>query len=855
MRRVLLVGLCAAIAAFSGCSSGDDSTPDAQATDVDACTNPNFRFAHGTDGHADPLGAAAAHQARAGKLTRPEDIIQAPDTRHRARLGDFVIANDKVAAYIEAENTGASPSDGYFPFGGEVLSLSPIGPDGRPQPTSYYGETVLLYGLQTVAPEKVSVLNDGSDGKAAIVRVSGTLKLVPTLDVFLALFPDQYNFPIALDYVLEPGASKITMRYSVASTRNQPVDLSGKLHLGSFQSSRSKTFMENSGYTGARGDTPYLAWDNGGASWMLRSQLGPFKSFLAVAGLEVYNSPNYALASCEKKTVDYMDLVIGGAGIDGLLETKRAAYAEPAGRVITGVLREQNGGPLAGAYVHALSAGNYLTRVQTDANGAYTLHVPPGAPVELTPTLLGWEVPPATPANADAVDLTLPQRATIEVDASDADTKEALPVRVQIIPNKTVKRAPAPFGLDDEPDDRLYREYAITGRASLPVPPGGHRVIVTRGYEYELVDQPVIVDAGQTFKVTAALKHSVDSTGVMCGDFHIHSVYSADSSDPVLKKVKGALADGLEIPVSSEHEYIIDFQPVIEQLGMQKWAFGIASEELTTFKWGHFGVFPLSVQPDAPNNGAIESTKDNPPVLFPQIAARGDQPLFIVNHPRGDTGYFDLAGFDRNTLTGSKTDLWSDVFGALEVFNDGDFEKFRDNVVADWFAFLNAGKKMPAVGSSDSHTLSTSPVGYPRTCMRFGHDDPRLLNPGVVRDTLRAGASTISGGLTMTVEGPGGITPGGTATAGQYKVVVSSPSWVVGTKLEVIIDGVTTKTIDIDPAENTASPGHRNELLVDVQPAQSRAFHWVVFHAKGDGDLKPLHPDRSAFAVSNAIFF
>ena len=106
------------------------------------------------------------------------------------------------------------------------------------------------------------------------------------------------------------------MRYSVASTRNQPVDLSGKLHLGSFQSSRSKTFMENSGLHRRPWRPPYLAWDNGGASWMLRSQLGPFKSFLAV-GSRSANSPNYALASCEKKTVDYMDLVIGGAGIDG----------------------------------------------------------------------------------------------------------------------------------------------------------------------------------------------------------------------------------------------------------------------------------------------------------------------------------------------------------------------------------------------------------------------------------------------------------------------------------------------------------------------------------------------------------
>ena len=64
---------------------------------------------------------------------------------------------------------------------------------------------------------------------------------------------------------------------------------------------------------------------------------------------------------------------------------------------------------------------------------------------------------------------------------------------------------------------------------------------------------------------------------VFCDDFHIHTYHSADSSDDVEYKVKGAIADGLEIPVSSEHEYIIDFQPFIQKLGLTRWAFGVPS--------------------------------------------------------------------------------------------------------------------------------------------------------------------------------------------------------------------------------------------------------------------------------------
>ncbi|MBX3226669.1 MAG: PHP domain-containing protein [Labilithrix sp.] len=849
----------AGVATVGGCSSDDGGVPAAPPPVANVCEDPRFRFPNGGDGHADPLGAAAARQARAGKITRASDVVQSVEARHKARLGDFVLANDKIAVYIEAEN-GAHESDGYFAFGGEILAIDVIGVDGRPAGLSTFGEAVMFFGLQTIAPEKVSVLADGSDGKAAIVRAQGTLKTVASLDFFSNVFPDKYDFPVAIDYVLEPGAMKVATRISVANATNAPVDLTNKLHLATFQGSRSQTFHEGGGFGPIRGEQPFVAWDNGPSSaWLYRSPLGPMAPALTVAGMEVLNTPAFPLAPCEHKTVDYID-VLAGRGLDDVLEAKRVTYGEKAWRVVRGSVRETGGTGLAGALVHVRSNGAYVMRAITDQDGGFSLHVPIDQPVDFTPTLKGWPVPapsPLTPG-AGVVDLVLPRRASIAVTAIDADTRERLPVRVQVIPAAAVPEADRSFGVESEGDGLLYREYVMSGEATLPVPPGEHRVIVSRGYEYELHDEVVTAEAGKTTQVSVALKHSVDSTGVMCGDFHIHSMYSVDSSDPVELKVRGAIADGLEIPVSTEHEYVIDFQPVIQKLGLTKWAFGLSAEELTTFKWGHFGVFPLSVDPEATNNGAIDSTKEYPPVLFPQIAARPDDPLFIVNHPRSaalNQGYFEVAGFDRATLTGSNKEVWSDVFGALEVFNDSDFERERERVVADWFAFLNAGRKMPAVGSSDSHSLRSRPVGYPRTCMRFGHDDPTQLNPGLVRDALAAGASTISGGLFMTVEGPNGVGPGGTTTAGKYKVVVASPSWVDTTSLEVIVDGTTAQTIAIDPTTGGPGPGHRYTLEVDVAPSQSKPQHWVVFHAKGDGDLAPVHPGRNAFAVSNPVFF
>jgi hypothetical protein len=524
-------------------------------------------------------------------------------------------------------------------------------------------------------------------------------------------------------------------------------------------------------------------------------------------------------------------------------------------------LKEAGGSALAGALVHATSAdGKYLTRALTDATGAYVLHVPAGADALLTPTLKGWALPTATPAPAGAatVDLTLPKRATLAVDVKTVGAvPEALPARVQVIPQAAVAAPPASYGVTDvEVNGRLWNDFAITGHLDLPVPPGQHRVVVTRGYEYELYDAPAAATEGMTTSITASLAHSVDSTGVMCADFHIHSHFSADSDDLPDLKVRGAIADGLEIPVSSEHEWIIDFQPIIQKLGLAKWAFGFPSEELTTFTWGHFGVIPLFPKPDVVNNGAVGWVGKTPPQFFRSVNELPERPVLIVNHPSDSAflGYFSASSFDRTSAKGSD-ELWSDEFAAIEVFNDSDFEKNRDKSVADWFALLNAGKTYWTTGSSDSHHERSSPVGYPRTCMRFGHDDPTRLSAETVRDVLRVGDATISGGLFMTVEGPGGTPPGGMSTKGAYKVTVQSPGWLSASSLEVIVDGLTTETRPLTPVASPG-PGKRYEVTVDVNPSQSKPRHWVVFHAKSAaGDLAPLHPGRKAFAVSNPIFF
>ena len=818
-----------------------------------ACAALASSFPIGGDGHVDPYGAKAAGQARAGRLTSASMVVNAPDARQKAHVGDFVLVNDRISAVIEDKG----PSDGYAPFGGELIAVDVVGADGRPKGVSRWGETLFDFAAETVKPDSVSVIADGSDGKEAIVRVAGTLTLIPFLERFAPAFGAKWNMPVAYDYVLAPGSSKVVLRVTLA--QNQPearvATSLGGTTMGLFHTSRAQLFTENEGFDGMQSSAAWLGYDAGEASYALRFPKANAGFGIDVSGFLYVYGADRELEACKTQTFDMAEIVVGGPGIDGLRQTLLATDGLPTARTIAGTVKSAGAG-MPGVRVHALSQkGTVLTRVVTDAQGGFALHVP-AEPVQLVTHARGWAaVSKDVDAATSTADLTLPDAGFIHVKAHDAT--RAVPVRVQVVPAVAVPPTSPSFGTLDEANGRLHVDFAVTGESTLPVPPGTHHVIVTRGYEWELFEKDVTVTAGQTTDVDVAMVHSVDSTGVMCSDFHIHSFYSADSSDPVEHKVKGAIADGLDAPFSSEHEWVVDFGPVVKKLGLEDWAFGGASEELTTFTWGHFGVVPLDVREDAQNNGAVNWVGKDPGEVFGVVKALPEKPVLVVNHPRGPnmSSYFDAAEYDRDKL-GSTSKLWSEDFEAIEVTNDSSFDANRTAVAADWLAMLKSGKTVWAVGSSDSHSIRTNPVGYPRTCLRYGHDDPKKLSGTVVRDALRAGAATISGGLYMTVKGPGGEGPGQTVPNASgtltFMVTVAAPMWIEATELEVIVDGATVATVPLVTKSTPTGRLWENQVQVEKK-GTGRGF--VVFHARGKGDLAPLHPGRKPFAFSNPVFF
>ena len=183
-------------------------------------------------------------------------------------------------------------------------------------------------------------------------------------------------------------------------------------------------------------------------------------------------------------------------------------------------------------------------------------------------------------------------------------------------------------------------------------------------------------------------------------------------------KVAQAVADGLEMPVRSDHEWVGDFSPEIAHARRRRrsrTAFG--SIELTSFEvWGHMGVFPLVPDPTQVNNGAPKwqtfptATAPDDAVrdarrrssVFDAVRARPEAPIVIINHPRGGVNYFAYVGYDPATGTATLgTDDWDTKFTLVEVFNNSRGSDNRNGTVDDWLGLLKAGRKVFAVGSSD----------------------------------------------------------------------------------------------------------------------------------------------------------
>lgn len=872
-RSLFLALLGLLLPACDGVTPLADASPDgASDADVDADAAPvtcdvEVVLATGdAEGHADPLGASAG-EARAGRA-EAGDLPAWPSGLATWEAGDFILANDHVAMVIE----DAGPSDLYDPYGGKPVGVARVEGAAMVDPMDF-GELFLLSGRMTVMADSVTVLNDGSDGAAAVVRAQGAMTPVPFFaSITAGFFPQDFSrFEVAIDYVLEPDSDHVDIYYVYGSEVAAAIRVSQTMH-GFMYTPRSSTWSSTTGF-GTDGETvPFVAFiDEQTTSLGYLPREGEvFAPGINQSGFKSKFTGAFVIEACAETRIHHARLLVAGPGLDGMVQAL-ARLDDVALAELTGVVRDASGAPVEGVRVHATGLdGSHLTRAMSGADGGYRLHVPADTAVELTAWRRGDSVvgPVTVAADAATADLELGAGGWVNVSTTELGGG-AVPARIQVRPAGTseLPSVPSNFGEPGTVSGRLHVEYPVDGQARLRVPTGEWEVIVSRGYEYELHSEVVTITDGAEIDVTAVLEHVVMTPDVQCADFHIHTHRSNDSGDDAGLKLRSAAADGLDIPARSEHEFVEPWDAQVVAMGLGGFMFGMSSLEMTTFQeYGHFGVIPI--EPSAGANGGAPQWQTYPtvaapdtplervlpPALFQAVRMRPESPRIIINHPRGGN-YFDAAGYDPATGTASNPEMWDEEFRLVEFFNSHDWRDQIDRLVVDWLGFLNHGRRVFAVGSSDSHSINGSPVGYPRTCIELGTDDPRAIDGPMVRDAMYEGHATISGGIYVDTNvgeaGPGDDATGLGATA-MVHIRVQAASWVDVDAFDIVVDGaiVTTEITAADADLDNPTIRYEADLEVDVAEAGT----YVIVAAYGDGTLDPVQRGRTPFGVTNPIF-
>jgi len=443
----------------------------------------------------------------------------------------------------------------------------------------------------------------------------------------------------------------------------------------------------------------------------------------------------------------------------------------------------------------------------------------------------------------------------VDYEITDFDTGSPIPAKLTIIGDHPAL-----------PDQRVFETYdrfsgvigmiqSVRGSTSLGENPDArfalpagttYRIWATRGTEWSAASQLVTVNAGDPdLNLSFALRRVAPAPGYVGSEYHVHQLGSPDSPVPSDVRVKTAIADGVEVFASSDHDFIGDLQPYVEALGMQDTLRVIPGIEVTPFAYGHFNAWPVVADDSSPNKGAIDWARGQegyamlPGEVFAAMRERGAE-IVQVNHPRTEPSgftdfqqFFDRAGltfdWDTRSVTGDmfaqpvpnsylrlpETTMWSDDFDALEVWNgfgtcdsngDGVREISRlDMVMRDWFNFLTMGMKVAPIGSSDTHTVVRDPMGMPRTYVRVSDDSSLALSSGAVmtdiNDTIggRNGAPVdivVSNGPFITVAADGvtgsaiGAVVDGTDGTVTLDIQVISPEWAEIDTIEIFANEV-----------------------------------------------------------------
>jgi hypothetical protein len=802
-------------------------------------------------------------EARAGLVTKASELIGGP--AQKAKIGDYKIYNAKVAAIISQAGDGR----GYQPYGGVIVEADRVRPAGEAGKSSL-GEIFGALDLAVMKATSIEIVSDGQKGGEARIRVHGQEATMPLFDsLFQNLFASSVqDVGWNVDYVLTPDSDAVRIESTMTNLGKPTVQI-GLPIVAFFAGAGAPPFMPRYGFTLATASdfAEYYANVGDDVSYIFGRTDAPISVVVQDSGIVVAgNGDGFKLLGRQSTTFSQY-LVIGTGDLSKTQDAWRKLKGGAQGIPISGHVVDTSGAPIAGAHVHVVDTNpsvanqDYVTRATTSADGSYAFSVDPGsykAIVQGPGRVLSD--PKAFSASIDAppgaVDFTLGIPGTIRYSITD-DAQKKLPVKISVAPETgNAPNLPERYGERTLAYNLVTTVFAYSGEGAFQVPPGDYHLYISRGAEYEIAEKHISLASAGSASIEAMLARTVKTDGWLSTDTHVHAQLSPDSLEPYPDKVAAMVTEGLEIPVSTDHEAIGDFNPYIRDMGVGDWMQGIVGSEITTFTYGHFNAFPLVADPQKAGNGRISWYGKAPAATFQAIRQHAGDPFLQVNHPRSIAigGYFSAMGFQAADFTSARPADFSLDFDGIEVANGCDVPFIESQTMLDWFAFLNKGIKKYATGSTDNHHASNGEMGFPRTYVRMPTDDPKSASMDDVRAAFKGGHLTITCGPFVEFSVNGGEIGDLVPMAGdaiEVKARVAAPSWMDVDQLEVVVNGKLEKTVMLDPSMAVGTDRFRGSVWVSMPPGKDA---WVILRARGAQPHGVWARNRPSYAFTNPIF-
>jgi hypothetical protein len=603
--------------------------------------------------------------------------------------------------------------------------------------------------------------------------------------------------------------------------------------------------------------------------------------------------------------------VIGTGDVGSILDTIYELRGTATGTFGGSVIDAQTSAPLAKANVLVLDGSDgVIDQIYTDATGSFLGHLAPGdyryrvvADDHLTTDPVPFTV---TAGEATGVQIQVAPPGTIAVSVIDEQGRHP-PCKILLVGHFDHSH------LGDDPRTFLYsfklgekqRTTAFDptsdefvegawwtkdGRLAGTVRPGTYDLVVSRGPEYELHTEQVVIGPGGFAESEIQLVRSFPTDGWVAADFHLHAQPSTDSGLPLDQRVISAAAEGLDVATATDHNYVTDYLPTIGANALDTWIVGISGLELTTFEMGHFIGFPLKIDPGSTRGGEFTWAGDPPQKLFDQLhhdlALVDGQSIVDIAHPRQQVlGYFaqffvDAATAAPYTPTGIlgvfapygdefQPQNFSYDFDALEVITNNHYEDIHTftapdpatacgsgvnpgdivvgadgrptfpGVVETWFTLLDHGLWPTALGASDSHHLLGDEPGYARTMVYVGagSDVPGAFDRDDVVAAVKAHRAVATNAPFVEMTIGNGMIGDTVVASGQVtvNVHVRAPSWakVDHVNLYQGNGGAMVGSVSVPAAQGT---DFQTQFTITAT-----ADTWVVAEATGTQNMFPVN--------------